>query len=176
LAQIDYSTDGSTWNTGFWINSGSLSPDGDWQTYSVNFGSGSAAENNPNFKVRIVSIFSPFAFDQSNQTTTYAANTAYMIAASTAVFSPLYSNNNTNYSTNGAWRFDNIRIVAQAIPVWANTQLANPMASTYGTPSLGVAYSLALTNGAAPITVTPHSGFEVSTQASTGFTTNPQFF
>lgn len=172
-ARIDYSTDGSTWNIGFWINSGSLSPDGQWQSYSVNFGSVSAAENNPNFKVRIVSIFSPYAFDQSNQTSTYAANTAYMIAANSAVFSPSYSNNSWNYSTSGAWRFDNISFVGQAIPVWANTQLASPMISTYGTPSLGVAYSLGLTNSSVPITVTPVSGFEISTQATTGYSSNP---
>jgi hypothetical protein len=172
-ARIDYSTDGSTWNIGFWINAGSLSPDGQWQSYSVNFGSVSAAENNPNFKVRIVSIFSPYAFDQSNQTSTYAANTAYMIAANSAVFSPSYSNNSRNYSTSGAWRFDNISFVAQAIPVWANTQLASPMISTYGTPSLGVAYSLGLTNSSVPITVTPVSGFEISTQAPTGYSSNP---
>ncbi|MCF8202175.1 MAG: hypothetical protein K9J18_03720, partial [Crocinitomicaceae bacterium] len=160
-ARIDYSTDGSTWNTGFWINAGSLSPDGQWQSYCVNFGTVSAAENNPNFKVRIVSIFSPLAFDQSDQTSTNAANTAYMIAANSAVFSPSYSNNSRNYSTSGAWRFDNISFVAQAIPVWANTQLASPMTSTYGTPSLGVAYSLALANSSVPITVTPILGFEI---------------
>jgi len=172
-ARIDYSTDGSTWNTGFWINAGSLSPDGQWQSYSVNFGSVSAAENNPNFKVRIVSIFSPYAFDQSNQTSTYAANTAYMIAANSAVFSPSYSNNSTNYSTSGAWRFDNISFVAQAIPVWSNTQLVSPMTSTYGTPSQGVAFSPALTNSSAPITIAPLAGFEISTQPTTGFSVNP---
>ncbi|MEN9969600.1 MAG: hypothetical protein RIR94_1805 [Bacteroidota bacterium] len=172
-AQIDYSTDGSTWHTGFWINSGSLSPDGHWQDYSVNFGSVSTAENNPNFRVRIVSIFSPYAFDQSNQTATYAAHTAYMIAQNTAVYSPSISSNNTNYSTNGSWRFDNISVVAQPIPVWANTQLASPMASVYGTSSSEVAYTLNLANSTAAIDVAPIAGFEISTQAASGYSSNP---
>lgn len=171
-AQIDYSTDGSTWHTGFWINSGSLSPDGQWQDYSINFGSVSTAENNPNFRVRIVSIFSPYAFDQSNQTAAYAAHTAYMIAQNTAVYSPSISSNNTNYSTNGSWRFDNVSFSGLLLPVWANTQLASPMASVYGTSSSAVAYTLGLVNSTAVINVAPNAGFEVSTQATTGFTTN----
>ncbi|MEY4803492.1 MAG: hypothetical protein RL331_5 [Bacteroidota bacterium] len=169
-ARIDYTTDGSTWNNGFWINAGSLSPDGQWQSYSVNFGSVSTAANNPNFKVRIVSIFSPNAFDQSNQTATYAANTAYMIAANSAVFSPQYSSNSTNYATDGAWRFDNISFVAQAIPVWANTQLATSMSGVYGSSSPAQAFVVGLTNAAAPLVAQAEAGFELSTAQTYGFT------
>ena len=64
-AQVDYTVDGTDWVTGFWNNAGGLSPQDAFSTAKVDFSSVTAANNNPDFGVRIMSIFSPVAFDQN---------------------------------------------------------------------------------------------------------------
>ena len=72
-AQVDYTVDGTAWVTGFWNNAGGLSPQDTFSTFNVDFNSVTAANNNPDFGVRIVSIFSPQAFDQNAALGDYAA-------------------------------------------------------------------------------------------------------
>jgi hypothetical protein len=116
-AQVDYTLDGgSSWTTNFWNNAGALSPHDTFYSFSVDFSSIAGADNNAGFGFRIVSIFSPLAFDQSSTLTPYAANTAYMRANSAAVFSPSTSTSTGDYGTAGTWRFDNVTVNGTAIP------------------------------------------------------------
>lgn len=109
-AQLDYTLDGgSSWVTGFWNNSGLLSPHDTYNTFSnIDFSSVTGANNNALFGVRIVSIFSPQAFDQNSTLGPFAANTAYMRANAGAVYSPLSSTATGDYGVTGTWRFDNV--------------------------------------------------------------------
>ena len=110
-SQVDYTLDGGTnWTTGFWNNNGGLSPHDTYYNFSVDFSSVTGANNNANFGFRIVSIFSPTAFDQSSALAEYAANTAYMRANAGAVYSPNTSAVTGDYGTSGTWRFDNVTV------------------------------------------------------------------
>jgi hypothetical protein len=116
-AQLDYTLDGGTnWTNGFWNNGGGLSPHDTFYSFNVDLSSVTAANNNANFGVRIVSIFSPQAFDQNNVLGEFAANTAYMRANVGAVFSPNTSSATGDYGTSGTWRFDNVTITAVPEP------------------------------------------------------------
>ena len=171
-ARLDYSLDGLTWVNGFWNNAGGLFPQNSWQNFTVDFSSVVGAENNPNFQVRIVSIFSPAAFDESNQVGPYLANTAYMMADEGAVYEPNSSSfNNGAYTAMGSWRFDNVSFSGLLLPVWANLSLPQALSSTYGTVSNTVAFTLSAGNWSVPFSVSPQPGFEISTQATTGFGT-----
>jgi hypothetical protein len=115
-AQVDYTLDGgSTWVTGFWNNNGGLSPHDTFYNFTVDFSSVSGANNNAGFGFRIVSIFSPQAFNQ-NSTLSYGANAAYMRANADAKFAPTAGVGTGDYGTNGTWRFDNVTVNGTAIP------------------------------------------------------------
>jgi hypothetical protein len=106
-AQLDYTLDGgSSWVTGFWNNGGDLSPHDNFYSFSIDLGSLAGASNNPDFGVRIVSIFSPLAFSQ-NASLSYGADEAYMRANLQAVFSGTGVGSG-NYGAGGTWRFDNV--------------------------------------------------------------------
>lgn len=110
-SQVDYTLDGgSNWTTGFWNNSGGLSPHDTFYSFNVDFAGVTGANNNANFGVRIVSIFSPQAFDQNSTLTPFAANAAYMRANAGAVYSPSTSTATGDYGTSGTWRFDNVTL------------------------------------------------------------------
>lgn len=110
-AQVDYTLDGGTsWVTGFWNNSGSLSPHDTFSTFNVDFSSIAGTNNNSNFGFRVVSIFSPLAFDQNSTLAAFAANTAYMRANANAVYSPSNSTATGDYAGGGTWRFDNVTV------------------------------------------------------------------
>ena len=109
-SQVDYTLNGTDWVTGFWNNNGALSPHDTFYSFNVDFSSITAANNNANFGFRIVSIFSPTAFDQSSTLAAYAANTAYMRANAGAVYSPTESTATGDYGTSGTWRFDNVTV------------------------------------------------------------------
>ncbi len=116
-AQVDYTVDGgSNWTIGFWNNNGGLSPNDLFYNFNVDFSTVVAANENPNFGFRIVSIFSPVAFDQNASLGDFAANTAYMRASDEASFTAGGGTGTGNYATNGTWRFDNVTISATAIP------------------------------------------------------------
>ena len=109
-AQLDYTLNGTDWITGFWNNNGGLTPHDTFYSFNVDLSSITGANNNANFGVRIVSIFSPQAFDQNNSTAAFNANTAYMRANSGAVYSPSTSSSSGDYSSGGTWRFDNVTL------------------------------------------------------------------
>jgi hypothetical protein len=110
-ARVDYTLDGgASWTTGFWNNNGGLSPHDTFHSFNVDLSSVTAANNNAGFGFRIVSIFSPLAFDQNSSLSPFAANTAYMRANSGAVYSPNTSTATGDYGATGTWRFDNVTV------------------------------------------------------------------
>ena len=114
-ARVDYSLDGGTqWTTGFWNNNGGLSPHDAFYTFNVDFSSISGAANNANFRFRIVSIFSPLAFNESSAAS-FGADTAYMRANAAATFPPTPGGSVATYSTGGTWRFDDLTMTGTAI-------------------------------------------------------------
>lgn len=115
-AQVDYTLDGTNWVTGFWNNGGGLSPEDTFYNFNVDFTSVVGVSDNPNFGVRVVSIFSPLAFDQNSSLADYSANTAYMRASSEASYTPGNGLGAGSYATNGTWRFDNVAFAGVAIP------------------------------------------------------------
>lgn len=172
--QLDYSIDGgANWILAYWNNSGAILPKDSWVPFSVDFTNVSGVDNNANFRVRIVSVFSPFAFDESTSTAPFSGNSAYMITESSAVYSPSTSSNNNTYSATGSWRFDNVSIVGHAIPVINNGVLSTGMSAVYGTNSNVVSVTISATNLIAGISATPEYGFELSSSASSGFSTFP---
>jgi len=107
-AQLQYTTDGTNWNV-MDNNDGGLSPDSFYYPFSFDLSTIPAANDNPNFGIRIVSIFSPLAFNQ-NATLSYGANEAYMRASADAKYPPDAGVGTGNYGTSGTWRFDNVTI------------------------------------------------------------------
>lgn len=172
--QLDYSIDGGTnWILAYWNNNGAILPKDTWLAFSVDFTNVSGVANNANFKVRIVSVFCPMAFDESTNTAPFPANSAYMITESSAVYSPSSSTNNNNYSSNGSWRFDNVSIKGFAIPVINALVLTNAMTAEYGTVSTIIPFVISATNLIAGISATPTAGFEISTSSTSGFAPTP---
>jgi hypothetical protein len=115
-ARLDYTLDGGgSWVNGFWNNNGGLSPHDNFYPFSVDFSSVAAASNNTDFGFRIVSIFSPLAFNQ-NASLSYAADAAYMRANAQALYPPDAGIGTGNYGTSGTWRFDNVTVSAVPEP------------------------------------------------------------
>jgi len=115
-AQVDYTLDGgASWVTGFWNNGGGLSPHDSFYSFTVDFSGVAGANDNANFGFRIVSIFSPLAFNQ-NTTLSYGANAAYMRANAQATFSGTAGTGTGDYGASGTWRFDNVTVSGTLIP------------------------------------------------------------
>ncbi|HMP29731.1 MAG TPA: hypothetical protein PKD85_09030 [Saprospiraceae bacterium] len=116
-AQLDYSIDGGkTWVTNHWRNGGGLSPHDVFYSFDVDFSGIDGANDNPNFTIRIVSIFSPQAFSQ-NATLNYGANEAYMRANAQAVIGETGGTGTGNYGAGGTWRFDNVTFKGETLPL-----------------------------------------------------------
>jgi len=172
--QLDYSIDGGTnWILAYWNNNGAILPKDSWVAFSVDFTNVSGVENNANFRVRIVSVFCPLAFDESTNTAPFTGNSSYMMTDASAVYTPGTSTNNNNYSATGSWRFDNVSVIGQAIPVINSAALTSAMSAEYGTNSNALPITISATNLIAGISATPEYGFEVSTSVSSGFSTAP---
>lgn len=172
--QLDYSLDGgSTWVLSYWNNNGAILPKDTWVPFSVDFTNVSGVANNVNFRVRIVSVFCPLAFDESSGSAPFSANSAFMMTESSAVYSPSSSTNNNNYSSSGTWRFDNVSVKGVSIPVINAINLSSSMNAVYGSSSNAIPITLSATNLIAGISATPASGFELSTSSSSGFASTP---
>jgi hypothetical protein len=116
-SQVDYSLDGgANWVSGFWNNTGGLSPHDTFYSFNVDFSSVSGANDNPDFGVRIVSIFSPLAFDQNASLADFAANTAYMRANAQASYDAGGGTGTGDYGMGGTWRFDNVTFNGTVVP------------------------------------------------------------
>ncbi|MFN3755922.1 MAG: T9SS type A sorting domain-containing protein [Flavobacterium sp.] len=108
FAQFEYSVDGTNWIV-FGNNDGGISPHDSFYDFAVDLTSCAACNNNPNFKFKIVSIFSPMAFNQ-NATLSYGANEAYMRSNAQAQFTEAGTGTG-NYGVTGTWRFDNVTFI-----------------------------------------------------------------
>jgi len=115
-AQFEYTTDGGA----NWIahsnNAGGLSPHDFFYSFSIDLGSLSTVNDNADFGFRVVSIFSPDAFDQNASLADFAADSAYMRANAQASFAPGGAVGNGDYSGGGTWRFDNVILRGSAVP------------------------------------------------------------
>jgi hypothetical protein len=172
--QLDYSIDGgANWILAFWNNNGAILPKDSWVAFSVDFTNVIGVSNNANFKVRIVSVFCPLAFDETTNTAPFSANSAYMITDAGAVYAPGSSTNNATYSATGSWRFDNISFIGFSTPVINAISLNSSMAAVYGSPSNAIPITIAASNLIAGISATPALGFELSTNSSNGFASSP---
>jgi hypothetical protein len=172
--QLDYSIDGGTnWILAYWNNNGAILPKDSWVAFSVDFTNVLGVANNANFRVRIVSVFCPVAFDETTNAAPFTANSAYMMTESSAVYSPSSSTNNANYSATGSWRFDNISFIGFSTPVINAISLNSSMAAVYGSPSNAIPITIAASNLITGISATPASGFELSTNSSSGFASTP---
>jgi hypothetical protein len=113
-AEVQYSTDGGS----NWLvldnNNGGLSPNDVFYGFTFDFSSCVACNDNPDFVVRIVSIFAPCDFVQ-NATLTYNANEAYMRSNTNAQCQPHSTGNTGNYNGGGTWRFDDVTISGDVI-------------------------------------------------------------
>ena len=71
---------------------------------------GPAINNDPNFAIRDVAVFSPVAFSDSNDV--HLANTAYMRADSSNATSlaPIYTSNGASYTNTSTWRIDMVTL------------------------------------------------------------------
>ncbi|MBS4057335.1 MAG: PKD domain-containing protein [Bacteroidales bacterium] len=111
-AELYYTTDGTNW-VSFGNNAGGLSPDSNFYPFEFDLSSIPGANDNPDFGVKIVSIFSPVAFAQ-NATLSYGPNEAYQRAS--AQSGPPGSGTGTgDYSPNGTLRYDNVTISGDEI-------------------------------------------------------------
>jgi hypothetical protein len=106
-AQIEYTLDGGENWVVFSDNDGGLSPHDTFYPFEFDFTGIPEANNNAAFGLRIVSIFSPLAFNQ-NTTLSYGPNEAYMRANTQAKYAPDPGEGTGNYGTGGTWRFDNV--------------------------------------------------------------------
>jgi hypothetical protein len=108
-SRIEYSTDGCTWNV-LADNGGALIPQDQFHSFNFSLAACSECDNNPDFRVRIVSIFSPVSFNPGLPDQTFDANTAYHRALASG---------GSAYGPSGTWRFDNVtlkgNVVAEAI-------------------------------------------------------------
>lgn len=115
-AAVDYSIDGGqNWVVGFWNNQGLLSPNDNFYAFTVDFSSVAAANNNPDFRVRVVSVFSPCDFVENNSGNVIPANTAYMRANAAAQCAPHTTTVTGTYAASGTWRFDEVMLVGEPI-------------------------------------------------------------
>jgi len=113
-AQIEYTTDVSA-TIPVWTvagnNAGGISPHDNFYSFSFDLSAVTAIDDNPNFAFRIVSIFSPQAFNQ-NATISHEADEAYMRANAQATYPPDAGVGTGNYGAAGTWRFDNVTVSA----------------------------------------------------------------
>lgn len=120
-ANIQYTTDGGATWISLGNNGGGLSPHNNFYDFTFDFTTCSACNDNPDFAVRILSIFSPDPFDQ-NENDSFSANEAYQ--RSNAQSGPVGTGTGTgDYSPTGTWRFDNVTftgdVIATAQEFWA---------------------------------------------------------
>jgi hypothetical protein len=105
-AQFEYTTDGGNDWVVIGNNDGGLSPHDTFYEFNIDLSDIAAVNDNPGFGFRVVSIFSPFAFDQ-NESLSYGPNEAYQRA--NAQSGPPGTGQGTgNYGSAGTWRFDDV--------------------------------------------------------------------
>jgi hypothetical protein len=172
-AQFEYTTDGSSWNI-IQNNNGGLSPHDAFYNFSIDLSSCTACDNNANFGIRIVSIFSPCEFVQNASSGNVAANTAYMRSNSEAQCTPHSTINTGDYSTAGTWRFDNVIFQGTALSpnISATPTTLSNFNQTIGSPSAEQSIDVSGSNLTNDILITPPTNYEISETSGSGFTSS----
>ncbi|TVQ93527.1 MAG: hypothetical protein EA393_02060, partial [Bacteroidetes bacterium] len=99
-AEIHYTLDGGNEWLVLTDNQGGLFPRDEWHDFSFDLGQITGANDNPDFGIRIVSIFSPVAFEDGLGNS-FVADTAYHRAR---------DDGGGEYSGGGNWRFQDVTI------------------------------------------------------------------
>lgn len=160
-AQVQYTTNGgNSWQV-FDTNEGELSPHDTYYDFTFNLSSVSAASNNNQFGLRIVSIFSPLAFDDGLGNS-YGPNQAYHRARVSG---------GEPYSGDGNWRFQNVTISGEAISVNVPVKLIfsginNGLPPTINVPFTVVVKAVDANNQAA--NVSSNTTVQLQLQTGTG--------
>jgi PKD repeat protein len=169
-SQIEYTLNGGSSWTVLTDNDGGLSPHDTYYPHLFNFSSISGANNNPNFGIRIVSIFSPQAFNQ-NATLSYGANEAYMRANVQATYPPEPGVGTGNYGTGGTWRFDDVIFIGEEITGSTPVKLAVIEVNNNNSPSTNTPFSVVVQAQDAdnlPSNVTSNTNIQLSRAAGSG--------
>lgn len=131
-AQVQYTTNGgNTWQV-FDTNEGGLSPHDTFYDFAFNLSSVTAASNNNQFGLRIVSIFSPLAFDDGLGNS-FGPNQAYHRARVSG---------GEPYSGDGNWRFQNVTISGEAISVNVPVKLSFSSINNGLPPTMNVPFNV----------------------------------
>ncbi len=168
-AQFEYTLDGgNTWNI-YGNSNGGLSPHDTFYPFSIDMGFLTGANNNPYFGIRIVSIFSPFAFDQ-NATLFYGPNEAYQRA--NAQSGPPGTGTGTgDYGPAGTWRFDDITISGIQISTSTPVQLSITSINGGVSPQVNIPFYVtvqSLDMNGVPSNVTQETLITLAKQTGTG--------
>ncbi len=130
-AQIQYTTNGgSSWQVAN-NNGGGLSPHDTYYEFTFDLSNITAAANNPLFGLRIVSVFSPVAFEDGLGNS-FVANTAYHRARVSG---------GDPYSGDGNWRFQNVTISGDVISGNVPVKLAFLNINNGATPTVNTPFS-----------------------------------
>lgn len=168
-AQFEYTTNGgSTWVVAG-NNSGGISPHDIFYPFTFNLTGIPAVSNNANFGIRIVSIFSPLAFDQ-NATITFGPNQAYQRANSQSG-PPGTGTGTGDYGTGGTWRFDDVTFTGEEISSSVPTQLAITNINGGIAPQVNIPFSItvqSLDANGIPADVSLATGVVLGVQTGTG--------
>lgn len=108
-SRLDYTTDGRNFIP-FRTNDGALSPPDTYRTYRFDLSGIPGVDDNPQFGFRVVSVFSPRAFQQNSDSAMSAPDTAYMRASEEAAYESSQAKGRGDYGMEGSWRFDNVRV------------------------------------------------------------------
>jgi hypothetical protein len=114
-SELQYTTNGGGSWTAFGNNAGGLSPHDTFYAQSFDLSALTTVDDEAGFGIRIVSIFSPNAFDQNASLPDFAANTAYQRANADSG-APGMGAGTGDYGTGGTWRFDNVTISGTLVP------------------------------------------------------------
>lgn len=124
---LKYTLDGNTWSEYDLYTNGP--PHDVFNQYTFDFTAIAGANNNPNFGIRIVSVFSPEPFtDPQEPFSSWSANQAYRA-----------SRNDRNYLTTGTWRFDDVTFSGNLLSTVPEIITANPYTLNANRQNLSIA-------------------------------------
>ncbi len=107
-AEFQYTVDGGTNWISYGNNYGGLNPRDEFYPFSMDLTDISEVNNNPNFGVRVVSIFSPLAFNPGVPDKDYEANVAYHRSRD-------WDDEGEEYSPAGNWRLREVVLYGDVI-------------------------------------------------------------
>ncbi len=147
-AQFEYTIDGGENWLVFGNNEGGLSPHDTVFDFELDFSDVDGVNDNPDFGFRIVSIFSPVAFNPENPDEEFAANTAYHRARTEGT-------GGNEYSGEGNWRLLNVTVLSGEIEeidpftMWTFDDTLEPSMGSGSASLLGgtTTHSTTLANG-----------------------------